>query len=120
MLGLSQIQAHCFRLYGVHLRKSYHYNTRLKTDTFFYLSSGAPPSLTYQTEQNTTERIAIHPSSVNYSCKKYAARWLVYHERVQTTSVFVRDCRYVLHFPNPPHTVLPLTLVTVQTEAGDC
>ena len=33
----------------------------------------------------------MHPSSVNRGSGQFSARWLVYHERVQTTSVFVRD-----------------------------
>jgi hypothetical protein len=37
----------------------------------------------------------VHPSSVNHGAKKFSARWMVYHERVQTTSVFVRDCSTV-------------------------
>ena len=37
----------------------------------------------------------MHPSSVNYSVKKFSTKWLVYHERVQTTSVFARDCSTV-------------------------
>jgi hypothetical protein len=32
---------------------------------------------------------------LHYGAKKFATRWMVYHERVQTTSVFVRDCSTV-------------------------
>ena len=53
-LCVSQIRPSCFAdcppvitqatlfdaLYGVHLRKSYHYNTRPNTDTLFYPSRG--------------------------------------------------------------------------------
>ena len=56
---------------------------------------GAPPRLTYLSEQGREEPIQVHPSSVNHGSKKFSARWLVYHERVQTTSVFVRDCSTV-------------------------
>jgi ATP-dependent RNA helicase DHX57 len=56
---------------------------------------GAPPRLTFLSEDGREEHVQVHPSSVNHGAKKYAARWLVYHERVQTTSVFVRDCSTV-------------------------
>ena len=56
---------------------------------------GAPPKLTYLSEQQKEEQITVHPSSVNYSVKKFSTKWLVYHERVQTTSVFARDCSTV-------------------------
>ena len=56
---------------------------------------GAPPRLTFFSEQGREESIQVHPSSVNHGVKKFSARWLVYHERVQTTSVFVRDCSTV-------------------------
>lgn len=54
-----------------------------------------PPKLMYLTEEGRDEMLQIHPSSVNYGAKKFATRWMVYHERVQTTSVFVRDCSTV-------------------------
>jgi ATP-dependent RNA helicase DHX57 len=54
-----------------------------------------PPRLTYLGEDGREAPVQVHPSSVNHGAKKYAARWMVYHERVQTTSVFVRDCSTV-------------------------
>ena len=56
---------------------------------------GAPPRLTYLSEAGREEPIQVHPSSVNHGSKKFSGRWMVYHERVQTTSVFVRDCSTV-------------------------
>jgi hypothetical protein len=43
--------------------------------------------------------VQVHPSSVNYGAKKFATRWLVYHERVQTTSVGCRQYRSPRHPP---------------------
>ena len=56
---------------------------------------GGTPKLLYLSEEGREETLQVHPSSVNHGAKKYAARWMVYHERVQTTSVFVRDCSTV-------------------------
>lgn len=53
---------------------------------------GAPPRLTFLSESGRSEKIQIHPSSTNFEAKKFMTKWLVYHERVQTTAVFVRDC----------------------------
>ena len=55
----------------------------------------APPRLFYLSELGKDETLQVHPSSVNHGAKKFSARWMVYHERVQTTSVFVRDCSTV-------------------------
>uniref|UniRef100_A0A7S0IGJ7 RNA helicase n=1 Tax=Micromonas pusilla TaxID=38833 RepID=A0A7S0IGJ7_MICPS len=55
----------------------------------------APPRLHYLSDEGKEESLQVHPSSVNYGAKKYASRWLVYHERVQTTGVYVRDCSTV-------------------------
>ncbi|CAM9277213.1 unnamed protein product, partial [Phaeothamnion confervicola] len=37
------------------------------------------------------ERVFLHPSSVNFSTRDWSCPWLVYHERVQTSKVFIRD-----------------------------
>ena len=55
----------------------------------------APPRLHYLSDEGKEESLQVHPSSVNYGAKKFASRWLVYHERVQTTGVYVRDCSTV-------------------------
>ena len=38
---------------------------------------------------------AIRLTSCFVSCVQYGTKWLVYHERVQTTGVYVRDCSTV-------------------------
>ena len=55
----------------------------------------APPRLRYLSDEGKEETLQVHPSSVNHGAKKFASRWLVYHERVQTTGVYVRDCSTV-------------------------
>jgi ATP-dependent RNA helicase DHX57 len=55
----------------------------------------APPRLSFLAENGRTEKIQIHPSSINFEAKKFITKWLVYHERVQTTAIFVRDCTAV-------------------------
>ena len=55
----------------------------------------APPRLTFLAENGRIEKIQIHPSSVNFEAKKFITKWLVYHERVQTTAIYVRDCTAV-------------------------
>lgn len=37
----------------------------------------------------------IHPASINYTTNDWSCPWLVYHERVRTSAVFVRDCTEV-------------------------
>jgi hypothetical protein len=36
-------------------------------------------------------QVKIHPSSVNSERSKFASPWLVYHEKVETTAVYLRD-----------------------------
>ena len=77
----------------------------------------APPKLAYLSDEGREESLQVHPSSVNHgtkkvsyificvrairmmscfvSCVQYGNKWLVYHERVQTTGVYVRDCSTV-------------------------
>jgi len=59
-------------------------------------SSQPPPKLKYLAEDTGKEApIQIHPSSINAKAKQFPTRWLVYHERVQTASIFMRDCTSV-------------------------
>ncbi|KAJ3093624.1 ATPdependent RNA helicase [Physocladia obscura] len=44
------------------------------------------------------EAVRIHPSSVNAKTKKFPSRFLVFHEKVKTTQVFIRDCSSVSPF----------------------
>ena len=39
--------------------------------------------------------VFIHPSSINFKTNDWSCPWLVYHERVHTSRVFVRDCTEV-------------------------
>ena len=77
----------------------------------------APPKLAYLSDEGREESLQVHPSSVNHgtkkvrvicicaraiirltrfvSCVQYGTKWLVYHERVQTTGVYVHDCSTV-------------------------
>lgn len=43
--------------------------------------------------------VHIHPSSVNYSVRHYDSPYLVYHEKVKTSRVFLRDCSMVCVYP---------------------
>uniref|UniRef100_A0A3B3QJM3 Putative ATP-dependent RNA helicase DHX57 n=1 Tax=Paramormyrops kingsleyae TaxID=1676925 RepID=A0A3B3QJM3_9TELE len=36
--------------------------------------------------------VHIHPSSINYTVRHYDSPYLVYHEKVKTSRVFIRDC----------------------------
>ena len=59
-------------------------------------SNQPPPKLKYLAEDTGKEAlIQIHPSSINAKAKQFPTRWLVYHERVQTASIFMRDCTSV-------------------------
>ncbi|KAK5849246.1 hypothetical protein PBY51_008900 [Eleginops maclovinus] len=39
--------------------------------------------------------VHIHPSSVNYTVRHYNSPYLVYHEKVKTSRIFIRDCSMV-------------------------
>ncbi|XP_039595001.1 putative ATP-dependent RNA helicase DHX57 [Polypterus senegalus] len=43
--------------------------------------------------------VHIHPSSVNYQVRYYESPFLVYHEKVKTSRVFIRDCSMVSVYP---------------------
>ncbi|XP_023205759.1 putative ATP-dependent RNA helicase DHX57 isoform X1 [Xiphophorus maculatus] len=43
--------------------------------------------------------VHIHPSSVNYTVRHYGSPYLVYHEKVKTSRVFIRDCSMVSVYP---------------------
>ncbi|XP_058480451.1 putative ATP-dependent RNA helicase DHX57 [Solea solea] len=43
--------------------------------------------------------VYIHPSSVNYKVRHYGSSYLVYHEKVKTSRVFIRDCSMVSVYP---------------------
>jgi hypothetical protein len=39
--------------------------------------------------------VMVHPSSINYNCAAFETPWLVYHEKVKTSAVFLRDSSMV-------------------------
>ncbi|XP_072032670.1 putative ATP-dependent RNA helicase DHX57 [Amphiura filiformis] len=43
--------------------------------------------------------IHIHPSSVNFQVRYYESPYLVYHEKVKTSKVYIRDCSMVSVYP---------------------
>ncbi|XP_053316891.1 putative ATP-dependent RNA helicase DHX57 isoform X2 [Spea bombifrons] len=43
--------------------------------------------------------VHIHPSSVNYQVRHFDSPYLVYHEKIKTSRVFVRDCSMVSVYP---------------------
>lgn len=43
--------------------------------------------------------VHVHPSSVNYTARHYKSPYLVYHEKVKTSRVFIRDCSMVSVYP---------------------
>ncbi|XP_010006818.1 PREDICTED: putative ATP-dependent RNA helicase DHX57 [Chaetura pelagica] len=61
--------------------------------------------------------VHIHPSSVNYQTRHFESPYLVYHEKIKTSRVFIRDCSMV--------SVYPLVLlgggqVHMQLQKGEC
>ncbi|XP_071441564.1 putative ATP-dependent RNA helicase DHX57 [Hetaerina americana] len=61
-----------------------------------------PDELKFKTKEDGY--VYIHPSSVNYSANDYPSPYLVYHEKIKTSRVFIRECSMV--------PVLPLVLFT--------
>ncbi|XP_053099073.1 putative ATP-dependent RNA helicase DHX57 [Hemicordylus capensis] len=43
--------------------------------------------------------VHIHPSSVNYQTRHFDSPYLVYHEKIKTSRVFIRDCSMVSVYP---------------------
>ncbi|NXD56744.1 DEXH1 helicase, partial [Corvus moneduloides] len=43
--------------------------------------------------------VNIHPSSVNYQTRHFESPYLVYHEKIKTSRVFIRDCSMVSVYP---------------------
>ncbi|XP_073070244.1 putative ATP-dependent RNA helicase DHX57 isoform X2 [Manis javanica] len=43
--------------------------------------------------------VHIHPSSVNYQVRHFDSPYLVYHEKIKTSRVFIRDCSVVSVYP---------------------
>nr|XP_006116315.1 putative ATP-dependent RNA helicase DHX57 [Pelodiscus sinensis]XP_006116316.1 putative ATP-dependent RNA helicase DHX57 [Pelodiscus sinensis]XP_014425567.1 putative ATP-dependent RNA helicase DHX57 [Pelodiscus sinensis] len=43
--------------------------------------------------------VHVHPSSVNYQTRHFNSPYLVYHEKIKTSRVFIRDCSMVSVYP---------------------
>nr|XP_040030186.1 putative ATP-dependent RNA helicase DHX57 [Gasterosteus aculeatus aculeatus]XP_040030187.1 putative ATP-dependent RNA helicase DHX57 [Gasterosteus aculeatus aculeatus] len=43
--------------------------------------------------------VHVHPSSVNYTVRHFDSPYLVYHEKVKTSRIFIRDCSMVSVYP---------------------
>ncbi|XP_064411237.1 putative ATP-dependent RNA helicase DHX57 [Latimeria chalumnae] len=43
--------------------------------------------------------VHVHPSSVNFQVRHFQSPYLVYHEKVKTSRVFIRDCSMVSVYP---------------------
>ena len=43
--------------------------------------------------------VSLHPTSVVFGCEKFATRFLVFHEKVKTTKVYLRDATLVTPYP---------------------
>ncbi|XP_033106409.1 putative ATP-dependent RNA helicase DHX57 isoform X2 [Anneissia japonica] len=43
--------------------------------------------------------VSIHPSSVNYQVGHFESPYLIYHEKIKTSKVYIRDCSMVSVYP---------------------
>jgi len=43
--------------------------------------------------------VFIHPTSVNHNVKNFEAKWLIFHEKVKTSKVFLRDSTMITVYP---------------------
>ena len=75
----------------------------LTPDVRYHASSAgavqrAPTSeeLKFQTKDGF---VHVHPSSVNYNVRNFQSPYLIYHEKVKTSKVFIRDCSMVTVYP---------------------
>jgi ATP-dependent RNA helicase DHX36 len=57
-----------------------------------------PPTQTGEPKLTTRHGdVFLHPCTVNFGKKVLPSKFLMYHEKVKTTKVYVRDCRCVNH-----------------------
>ncbi|KAK3581847.1 hypothetical protein CHS0354_009735 [Potamilus streckersoni] len=56
-----------------------------------------PEELKFKTKSDGY--VNIHPSSVNFQVRHYESPYLVFHEKVKTSKVFIRDCTMVSVYP---------------------
>ncbi|XP_060083551.1 putative ATP-dependent RNA helicase DHX57 [Ylistrum balloti] len=70
---------------------------------FSMSSMGAIPKLPRADELRFKTKgdgyIHIHPSSVNFQVNHYESPYLVYHEKVKTSRIYIRDCTMVSIYP---------------------
>ncbi|KAK3093635.1 hypothetical protein FSP39_018307, partial [Pinctada imbricata] len=70
---------------------------------FSHASTGAvpkalkPDELKFRTKSDGY--VHIHPSSINFQVNYYESPYLVYHEKVKTSRVYIRDCSMVSVYP---------------------
>ncbi|WAR00710.1 DHX57-like protein [Mya arenaria] len=43
--------------------------------------------------------VKVHPSSVNFQVRYFESPYLVYHEKIKTTRIYIRDCTMVSVYP---------------------
>ena len=55
--------------------------------------------LTLLTGHNGKEEAALHPSSATHSMGSFESEWLVYHEKLRSTRVYIHDASLVTPFP---------------------
>ena len=66
-------------------------------------SAGAVPAapraqqLRFLTKDDGT--VSVHPSSVLFACGNYESPYVVYHEKMKTSRIFIRECSMVPAFP---------------------
>ncbi|KAK9844162.1 hypothetical protein WJX81_006552 [Elliptochloris bilobata] len=58
-----------------------------------------PKLITRTADGKSEEAVQIHPCSVNFATARFNSRYLVYHEKVQTSQVWLRDCTAVGALP---------------------
>ncbi|XP_060610498.2 putative ATP-dependent RNA helicase DHX57 [Anolis sagrei] len=68
-----------------------------KTSTGAVKMNPKPGELKFVTKKEGY--VYIHPSSVNYQTRHFDSPYLVYHEMVKTSRVFIRDCSMVSVYP---------------------
>ncbi|XP_035667918.1 putative ATP-dependent RNA helicase DHX57 [Branchiostoma floridae] len=66
-------------------------------------SAGAVPKAPKPEELRFKTRddgyVFVHPSSVNFQVRHYESPYLVYHEKVKTSKIYIRDCSMVSVYP---------------------
>eukprot|EP00850_Spirogloea_muscicola_P015416 SM000117S25536 [mRNA] locus=s117:306081:317487:- [translate_table: standard] len=70
------------------------------------LVAGLHPNVTAMSDEGGRPRwsdgqveVSIHPSSVNHRAAEFQRPFLVFHEKIRTTRVYIRDCTCVSPYP---------------------